>query len=146
MRAVVCRVAEAAVSVEGRERGRIGPGLLVYVGIVAGDGEEEAQWMARKLPALRLFNDAAGRMNLSLTDIGGGLLLIPNFTLAGRTRKGTRPSYTDAADPTDAQPLFQKLAHLTAEHVPTATGVFGATMHIHAHFEGPVTVVVDSPE
>ena len=145
MRAVVCRVDQASVSVEGRVRGSIDHGLLVYLGVIEGDGEPDVQWMAQKLPAQRLFNDEAGRMNRSVADIEGGLLLIPNFTLAGRTRKGTRPSFTDAADPAIAEPLFDYLAARCGERIQTATGVFGATMQIDARFEGPVTVVVESP-
>lgn len=143
MRAVVCRVSQASVAVEGRVRGRIEAGLLVYLGVVAGDGGEQAKWMAQKLPALRLFNDEAGKMNRSVAEIGGGVLLIPNFTLAGRTGKGTRPSYTDAADPAVAEPLFKQVAELCGRQVRTETGVFGAHMTIDARFTGPVTVIVE---
>ena len=114
MRAVVCRVESASVEVEGRTVGRIDRGLLAYIGVYRGDGSEQARWMADKLLALRLFPDEAGRMNRSVRDVAGSILLIPNFTLAARTRKGTRPSFTDAADPADAQPLFDHLARRCA--------------------------------
>src|SRR5688572_22715730 len=110
MRAIACRVDHASVTVDEQLVGRTGPGLLVYVGIMSGDTEADAQWLSDKLIALRLFNDEAGKMNHSVRDVSGGLLLIPNFTLAGRTRKGTRPSYSDAAAPDMAKPLFERLA------------------------------------
>ncbi|MEX0741439.1 MAG: D-aminoacyl-tRNA deacylase, partial [Phycisphaeraceae bacterium] len=135
----------ASVSVDGTVRGEIDEGLLVYLGVFAGDGEAEATWMAAKLPAMRLFSDEQGKMNRSTAEVGGGILLIPNFTLAGRTRKGTRPSFTDAADPAVAQPLFEAVAQQCGQQVRTATGVFGAKMQIDARFEGPVTVVVETP-
>ena len=146
MRAVVCRVERAAVMVDGRAVGAIRHGLLVYLGVVTGDTERQAQWMAGKLPALRVFGDDDGKMNLSVTDVDGGVLLIPNFTLAARTQKGTRPSYTDAAPPEDAERLFMLAAELCGEQVITETGVFGAHMVIDSVADGPVTVVVDSPK
>ncbi len=146
MRAVVCRVDRAAVEVEGQTVGAIGRGLLVYLGVVTGDTEREAKWMAGKLPALRVFGDDDGKMNLSVTDVDGGVLLIPNFTLAARTQKGTRPSYTDAAPPEVAERLFAQVAELCGEQVATETGVFGAHMVIDSVANGPVTVVVDSPK
>lgn len=145
MRAVVCRVRHASVTVEANTVGAIERGLLVYVGILDGDGEDQLAWMARKLPALRLFNDEQGRMNRSTADVSGSLLLIPNFTLAGRTRKGTRPSFTDAADPAIASPMFDDLVHRCRRTVPTEAGVFGAEMTIDATFDGPVTILVDTP-
>lgn len=145
MRAVVCRVERASVEVADECVGRIGRGLLVYVGVFEGDGEAEVRWMAEKLPALRLFPDDGGKMNRSVRDVGGGLLLVPNFTLAGRTRKGTRPSFTDAADPAVATGLFDALAGRCREAVEVATGQFGADMQIDARFDGPVTVIVETP-
>ena len=155
MRAVVCRVERASVAVGGEMVGRIGPGLLAYIGVVRGDTEDQAAWLARKLCGLRVFPDEQGRMNRSVQQISrtdpagettGGLLLIPNFTLAGRTRKGTRPSFTDAADPAEAEPLFNELAQRCRDQVETAAGVFGADMRIDARFDGPVTLVIDTPE
>ncbi len=145
MRSVVSRVSRAAVVVGGEPVGEIGRGLLVYVGVVEGDGEADARWTAEKLFALRIFPDEAGRMNRSVADVEGGLLLIPNFTLAGRTRKGSRPSFTDAADPAVAEPLFDRVAALCAERVTTATGVFGGDMRITSTADGPVTLVLESP-
>ncbi|MBI1370859.1 MAG: D-tyrosyl-tRNA(Tyr) deacylase [Planctomycetes bacterium] len=145
MRAVVCRVDHAAVSVDDKIVGRIDAGLLVYVGVIEGDTEREATWLADKLLALRIFNDQAGKLNRSVVDIAGGILLIPNFTLAGRTQKGTRPSFSDAARSEIASPLFDFIARRCVLSVPTATGVFGAHMLIDARFNGPVTLVVDTP-
>lgn len=146
MRAVVCRVEAASVAVDGEVVGEVGRGLLAYLGVLQGDEARDADWLAEKLTAIRLFPDEAGKMNRSVVDLGGGLLLIPNFTLAGRTRKGTRPSFTDAAAPDQAQALFQRVADRCGQHVPTATGRFGAHMLIDARFDGPVTVLIDSPD
>jgi D-aminoacyl-tRNA deacylase len=144
MRAVICRVDRASVQVEGQTVGRIGRGLLAYVGVMQGDDDGDARWLAEKLVALRLFSDEAGKMNLSAGQTGGALLLVPNFTLAGRTGKGTRPSYSDAAAPSVAQQLFEKVAASCAAALPTAMGRFGAHMTIDARFDGPVTVILDS--
>jgi len=146
MRAAVCRVEQAQVAVDGEVVGAIGRGLLVYVGVFGGDVAADADWLAEKLTALRVFGDDDGKMNRSVAEVAGGVLLIPNFTLAGRTRKGTRPSFTDAAAPPHAAPLFDRLATRCAERVAVATGVFGAHMIIDARFDGPVTVIVDSPD
>lgn len=153
MRAVVCRVASASVVADGVGTGRIGPGLLVYLGVLAGDTEREADWLADKLAAIRLFNDDDGKINRSVVDIdvdgpgsgGGGVLLIPNFTLAGRTQKGTRPSFSDAAAPNDARRLFEYIAARLGERIAVATGVFGAHMVVESQADGPVTVVIDTP-
>ena len=145
MRAVLCRVNHASVIVDGQAVGSIGRGLLVYVGVVAGDGPGQVEWMARKIPALRVFPDERGRMNRSAADVEAGLLLIPNFTLAARMTKGTRPSFTDAADPPVARPLFDDLTRRCAEHVATAAGLFGAEMTIDAQFAGPVTLILETP-
>jgi D-tyrosyl-tRNA(Tyr) deacylase len=143
MRAVVCRVSAAAVRVDGQTVGEIAHGLLVYVGVARGDGEEQMRWMAEKLPALRIFPDGEGKMNRSVKDVAGGMLLIPNFTLAGRTSKGTRPSFTHAADPEEAKRLFEKLVAACGQSVTVAQGVFGAHMVIDATNDGPVTLVID---
>jgi D-tyrosyl-tRNA(Tyr) deacylase len=146
MKAVVCRVNHAAVRVDDKIVGEIERGLLAYIGFVHGDGESQLAWMASKLASLRLFPDDDGKMNRSTRDIGGGLLLIPNFTLAGETRKGNRPSFTAAADPAIAGPLFEKFAAQCAELVPVATGVFGAHMIITCACDGPITVLVETPD
>lgn len=145
MRAVVCRVDDAHVIADGVETGRIARGLLVYLGVIAGDTDAHALWLADKLASLRLFNDDHGKINLAVADVAGSILLIPNFTLAGRTSKGTRPSFSEAAPPHLASALFDRLAELLRQRLPVATGVFGAHMVIHATFHGPVTVVVDTP-
>lgn len=144
MRAVLCRVFDASVSVDANVVGRIGPGLLVYVGVIDGDGLDAAAWLAGKIAALRVFSDDAGRMNRSVVDVGGAVLAIPNFTLAGRSRKGTRPSFTDAAAPQQASELFDLFARHLRRSVDVQTGVFGASMQITSTADGPVTIVVDS--
>ena len=146
MRCVLCRVNSASVEVDAQTVGSIGIGLLVYVGVLDGDTQRDVQWTAEKLCTLRLFNDPAGKINCSLRDVGGSLLLIPNFTLAGDSRKGTRPSFTDAALPEYAEELFNALVNACAETDLTHTGRFGAHMKIDAQFDGPVTVIIDSPE
>jgi D-aminoacyl-tRNA deacylase len=144
MRAVICRVDRASVCVEDQVVGRIDRGLLVYIGVITGDTADDAAWLVEKLLSIRLFSDDAGKMNLSVADVGGGLLLIPNFTLAGRTRKGTRPSFSDAAASQLAAALFQAVADACSARVPTATGVFGAHMLVDSACNGPVTVTLDS--
>jgi len=145
MRAVVQRVSRAAVRVEGRTVGEIGPGLLVLLGVAAGDGEQEARWMADKLAALRIFEDREGKMNLSVAGAGGGLLVVSQFTLLGDTRKGNRPSFVDAAPPEPANALYEKVCALLREKgLPVAQGVFRAHMEVELLNDGPVTILVDS--
>lgn len=144
MRAVLCRVNRAAVSVEGQTLASIDRGLLALVAVVKGDGPSDVTRLAERLAVMRLFNDDDGKLNLSLRDIAGGLLLIPNFTIAGRTKKGTRPSFTDAAQPADASTLFQQLFEQCSSSMHVAAGQFGAHMHIDAAFDGPVTVIIDT--
>ena len=144
MKAVVSRVSRASVVADGLPTGAIERGLVVYVGVVEGDGPVQAQWLANKLVALRIFSDEQGKLNLSVADVGGGLLLIPNFTLAGRTKKGTRPSFTDAADPAAATTLFDAVVEHCSRAVLTATGVFGANMQIDSVADGPVTILLDT--
>ncbi len=146
MRAVAQRVSEAKVTSEGRTLGAIGPGLLVLVGIASGDTLEDAAWLARKLVELRIFADTEDRMNRSLLDIGGGLLVVSQFTLFASTRKGTRPSFNDAAPPAAAIPLYERFlrdceARLGA---PVARGEFGAAMQVSLVNDGPVTILLDS--
>jgi len=145
MRAVVQRVSRAAVRVEARTVGEIGPGLLVLLGVAAGDGEQEARWMADKLAALRIFEDGEGKMNLSVADAGGGLLVVSQFTLLGDTRKGNRPSFVDAAPPEPANALYEKVCALLREKgLPVAQGVFRAHMEVELLNDGPVTILLDS--
>jgi D-tyrosyl-tRNA(Tyr) deacylase len=140
MRALVQRVSEASVSVDGREVARIGPGLVVLLGVRQGDGEAEADHLAGKLERLRVFEDAEGRMNLSVREVEAELLVISQFTLYGDTRKGNRPSFLEAAPPDVAEPLYERVrAMLGAQG-----GVFGARMEVALVNDGPVTVLLEA--
>jgi len=145
MRAVIQRVSEARVEVEGKVVGQVGPGLLVYLGVGQGDTEADVQFMAEKLAHLRIFADEAGKMNHSVIDIGGGVLLVSNFTLHGDCRKGRRPGFDGAADPALAEGLYEKVAQVISQQgVPVEKGVFGAHMHVTSVNDGPVTFLLDS--
>lgn len=146
MKAVIQRVSSASVEVEGKIKGEIGPGLLVLAGFGSDDTTKDLEWVARKLPQLRIFEDDDGVMNRSLLDVGGDLLLISQFTLFGNVRKGTRPSYNEAAPPAIAKPLYEEMIRLVEKELgkPVATGKFGATMRVSLVNEGPVTIVIDS--
>jgi D-aminoacyl-tRNA deacylase len=145
MRAVIQRVAEAKVEVDGQAIGSVGPGLLVYLGVGKEDTEADAQFLADKLVNLRIFADEAGKMNRSVQEIGGGVLLVSNFTLQGDCRKGRRPGLDAAADPTLAEPLYEKVAELIGRSdIPVAKGSFGAHMHVTSINDGPVTFLLDS--
>ena len=145
VRAVVQRVSEASVSVEGRAAGAIGAGLCVLVGVGAQDTDEDAQWLADKVVDLRIFEDEQGKMNRSLLDVGGELLAVSQFTLFGDAQKGRRPAFTGAARPEEAQPLYDKFCTLCRERgVRVAEGVFRATMQLRVVNEGPVTLLLDS--
>ncbi len=140
MRALVQRVSEASVTVGDEEVARIGPGLLVLLGVRRGDGAAEADRLASKLLALRVFEDAEGKMNLSAREIGGELLCVSQFTLYGDTRKGNRPSFVDAAPPGEAEPLYERVrAALGAKG-----GVFGARMAVALVNDGPVTLLIET--
>ena len=146
MRVVVQRVASARVEVGGEVVGAIGAGLLVLAGFEAGDGDGDLAWMAAKLARLRIFPDQAGVMNCSVVDAGGEVLAVSQFTLYASTQKGNRPSWSRAARPELAQPLFeifvQRLERELGRRVPT--GVFGADMQVHLVNDGPVTIAIDS--
>jgi D-tyrosyl-tRNA(Tyr) deacylase len=145
MRVVVQRVSAARVVVDGEVIAEIGRGLVLLVGLAAGDGEAEITSMARKLAGLRIFADASGLMNADLAEVGGAVLAVPNFTLLGDCRRGKRPSFTDALAPTLAAPLFARFVAALATHVDTvASGRFGATMRVEIVNDGPVTLVVDT--
>lgn len=145
MRAVVSRVTSARVVADGEVTGEIGPGLLVLVGVTHDDTEAEADWLAAKVAALRVFADDQGKMNRSLTDTGGGALVVSQFTLYGDARKGRRPSYVAAAPPERAAPLVEAVASsLAGDGVPVATGRFGADMRVESSGDGPVTILLDS--
>lgn len=146
MRCLLQRVSQASVTIGGVERARIGPGLLVLLGIEEADTDDDIAWLAGKIVRMRLFNDADGVMNLSVQETGGGILLVSQFTLFASTRKGNRPSYSRAARPEIAVPLYQKFhQRLEVElgrRVPT--GEFGADMQVSLVNDGPVTIPVDS--
>ena len=146
MRALVQRVSEAEVTVEGRVTGAIGAGLLVLVGVTDGDAAEDRDWLVRKIVNLRVFDDDAGVMNRSVQEAGGQVLAVSQFTLYASTRKGNRPSYTAAARPDVAEPAFAAfvaaLAAALGRDVPT--GVFGAHMAVRLTNDGPVTIWLDS--
>lgn len=145
VRAVVQRVSEASVSVDGEVRGRIGTGLCALVGVAEGDTEDDARWLAAKVGELRIFEDEQGKMNRSLLEVGGGLLAISQFTLLGDARAGRRPAFTAAARPEVAQPLYALFCALCRERgLPVAEGVFRATMTVRIVNEGPVTLLLDS--
>ncbi len=138
------RVSEARVEVAGETIGRIGQGILVLVGVQAGDDEAIARRQLERLLNYRVFADAEGKMNLSLRDIQGGLLLVPQFTLAADTRKGRRPSFTSAASPQQGEAIFELMvAEARESHAPVECGRFGADMQVHLVNDGPVTFILD---
>ena len=145
MKAVVQRVKDARVSVEGRVVGAIDTGLLVYLGVGKDDTEADAAWLAEKISGLRIFEDDDEKMNLSVLDVGGGVLSISQFTLLADARKGKRPSYGDAAPPDMAEALYERFKTLVAAIVPkTASGIFGASMEVAYVNMGPVTILLDT--
>jgi D-tyrosyl-tRNA(Tyr) deacylase len=145
MRAVIQRVSSASVVVDGQIVGEIGRGLLVLLGVGHADTNREAAWMADKIANLRIFEDEAGKMNLSVQEVGGALLLVSQFTLLADCRKGRRPSFTDAAPPDQADRLYQvAVERLRAAGLRVETGVFQAHMQVHLVNDGPVTIVLDT--
>lgn len=145
MRAVVQRVSEASVSVHGEELSRIGRGLMVLIGVEVGDEEKDARYLGEKLAKLRIFEDAQGKMNLSLQDVGGEALLISQFTLLGDARGQNRPGFTQAQRPETAEPLYELCCNaLRAMGVPIRQGSFGADMQVALINDGPVTILLDS--
>jgi D-aminoacyl-tRNA deacylase len=145
MRSVVQRVARASVRVDRQVVGEVGQGLLVLLGVALGDSDDDARWTADKLAQLRIFEDQAGKMNRSVQDVGGGVLLVSQFTLLGDTRKGNRPSFVGAAPPEAASALYESVAALLrARGLPVAQGVFRARMEVESVNDGPVTLLLDS--
>jgi D-tyrosyl-tRNA(Tyr) deacylase len=140
VRALVQRVSEASVSVDGEQVARIGRGLVVLLGVRKGDGAEAADRLARKLRALRVFEDADGKMNLSVEEAGGEVLCVSQFTLYGDTSKGNRPSFVDAARPEEAEPLYERVR----EALAARGGVFGARMAVSLVNDGPVTLMLEA--
>lgn len=146
MRALIQRVSSARVEVEGRITGQIGRGYLVLLGVRRGDTARDAAWLAEKIWGLRLFEDSAGKMNLALADVGGDLLAVSQFTLYADCRRGRRPSYSEAAPPDEAQALYEEFVRRLQEFpARVQQGVFQAHMEVHLVNDGPVTVLVDSP-
>ena len=147
MRAVVQRVTSARVTIDGELSGEIAAGLLVYVGVAEGDGEDEARWLATKIAGLRIFDDDQGRFDHSLLDSGGAALVVSQFTLLADTRRGRRPSFTDAARPEVAEPLVELvMEELRALGISVAGGRFGAHMMVQSENDGPVTIPLDSED
>ena len=146
MRALIQRVAEASVTVDAARVAAIGPGLLVLAGVAADDTDDDFDWIARKIVALRIFNDDAGVMNRSVVELGGALLAVSQFTLFASTRKGNRPSWSGAAPPEIARPKFAAFVAALARAfgAPVATGVFGADMQVALVNDGPVSIWLDS--
>ena len=145
MRAVVQRVSRGEVRVDGQVVGAVGQGLVVLLGVARGDGEADARALADKVAGLRVFEDAAGKMNLALAEVGGGLLVVSQFTLLGDARRGNRPSFIDAAGPEEGKALYLRFCALVREKgVPVATGTFRAMMEVDLVNDGPVTILLDS--
>lgn len=147
MRALIQRVSSASVEVEGRVVGSIGEGLLVLLGVGRGDDEKKAAWLAEKVANLRVFSDEAGNMNRSLLEVGGGALVVSQFTLYGDARKGRRPGFSEAAPPEEANALYERFCALLAEAgvARVERGVFRAMMRVSLVNEGPVTLMVEAP-
>lgn len=144
MRAVVQRVSQASVSVSDRTVGEIGNGLLVLVGFTEGDERDQLDWMAEKIQGLRIFADADGRMNLDVTEVGGEMLVVSQFTLYGDVSRGRRPSFVSAAAPDEARRLYDDFVNVCRGGVvPVATGEFGAQMEVSLLNDGPVTLVIE---
>jgi D-aminoacyl-tRNA deacylase len=148
MRAVIQRVSEASVMVEGKITGRIETGLLVLLGIEDADTDEDTSWLSNKIINLRIFNDEAGVMNKSLIETGGDILLVSQFTLHAATKKGNRPSYIKASKPEFAIPVYEKMIKQLEQDLTKEiqTGIFGADMKVHLLNDGPVTIIIDTKD
>lgn len=145
MKAVIQRVSRASVEVDGQIVGQIDAGLLVLLGVAKGDGEPDVQYMVEKLATLRIFGDQQGKMNLSIGEVGGAILVVSQFTLLGDTDKGRRPGFDQAAPPDQARLLYEQVAAwLKSRGLPVETGVFGAHMKVELLNDGPVTFILDS--
>jgi len=147
MKAVIQRVTEASVEVEGRIVGKISNGLLVLLAVAKGDGDSDSRFLVDKLKNLRIFSDEAGKMNRSLADVGGAILLVSQFTLLGNTKNGRRPSFDEAAPPDEAKRLCEQMAaELRTHGTPVETGIFGAHMNVTLLNDGLVTFILDNRE
>jgi len=147
MRTLIQRVSEASVVVDGDTIGHIGNGLLVLVCAMGGDTDEQAEYLARKVANLRIFEDEQGKMNRSIQEVGGAALVVSQFTLAADTSRGNRPGFSSAARPEDGERLYQRFCDLLSDHgVPVQTGQFGADMKVKLVNDGPVTIWLDTAE
>ena len=148
MRVVIQRVNQAACHVDGVQTGAIAQGLLALLGVEEADTSEDAAWLAAKMCSMRIFSDDQGLMNRSLIDVGGGLLLISQFTLYAQTKKGNRPSFIRAAKPDKAKPLYEDMIKRCSEILgkPVQTGIFGADMKINLENDGPVTIIMNTKD
>jgi D-tyrosyl-tRNA(Tyr) deacylase len=146
MRAVIQRVREASVTVDEKTVGSIGAGLVILIGVTHGDDESDARFLAQKIATLRIFEDAAGKFNLSALDVGAAALIVSQFTLYADVRRGRRPDFIDAARPEVAEPLIARFVALLQEQgLRVETGVFKARMIVKLYNDGPVTIILDSP-
>lgn len=148
MIAVIQRVSEAKVEIDGQTNGKIRKGVMILLGIEDADGQEDIEWLSRKIVNLRIFDDEEGVMNKSLPDIGGDILLVSQFTLHASTKKGNRPSYIKAAKPDVAVPLYEKFIHQIETDLgkKIQTGAFGAMMQVSLTNDGPVTIIIDTKD
>ena len=146
MKAVIQRVTEASVEIEGKINGEIGTGYLILLGIEEADEQEDADWLANKICSLRIFNDEQNSMNLTLADVDGKMLVVSQFTLHAKTKKGTRPSFIRAAKPDQAIPLYNYFIQVleTTSNTKVATLIFGADMKVRLLNDGPVTIIIDT--
>ena len=146
MRAIIQRVLESSVSIDSQTVSKIGPGLLIFIGIEDGDGIEDITWLSAKIAKMRIFSDAEGKMNLSITDIGGEIIVVSQFTLHASTKKGNRPSFLRAAAPAISEPLYEHFCSAMEDELgkPAGRGIFGADMKISLVNDGPVTILVDT--
>ena len=142
MKTVIQRVKSASLSIEGKEFSKIKAGLLVFVGIETTDTKKEADYLISKLPKLRIFEDENAKLNKSLLDIGGEIMVVSNFTLCGETKGYNRPSFITAGKPEMAKPLYEHICAELSKVLPTKTGIFGADMQISAHLDGPINILI----
>jgi D-tyrosyl-tRNA(Tyr) deacylase len=146
MKAVIQRVLQARVDVAGQATGSIDRGIVVLLGVEKGDSEKQADWLVEKISTLRIFEDAAGKMNLSVGEVGGALLVVSQFTLAGNCSKGRRPSFDSAAPPAEANTLYEYfITRARSLQIPVQTGIFQADMKVHLVNDGPVTFILETP-
>jgi D-tyrosyl-tRNA(Tyr) deacylase len=147
LKALLQRVERARVTVDGESVGEIGAGLCVFLGVASGDGEKDLKWLAEKVVNLRIFEDSEGKMNLSVTDTGGEILAVSQFTLCGDCKRGRRPSWTGAAEPAEAKRLYEMFVdEIRSKGLKVETGVFQAHMKVDIVNDGPVTLMIDSKE